>query len=80
MLNKTDFEKRANKIYESYKKDWESRYYGKVIAIDLDAEKLVAVADTMLEVDKQIDRLCPDHKVLIRRVGDKPAVARAFRA
>lgn len=79
MLKKTDFEAKANKIYESNKKDWESRYYGKVIAIDLDSEKLAAVADSLLEVDKLIDILCPDHKVLVRRVGEKSTVARVFR-
>ncbi len=80
MLKKTELEAKANKIYESNKKNWESKYYGKVIAIDLDAEKMVAVADNILEVDKLIDRLCPDHRVLVRRVGAKPGVARVFRA
>ena len=80
MLKKTEFEAKANKIYESNKNDWERKYYGKVIAIDIEAEKLVAVADTILEVDKLIDRLFPDHRVLVRRVGVKSAVARVFRA
>lgn len=76
MLNKTDFERKANKIYESNKNDWESRYYGKVIAIDLDEEKLIGVANSLLEVDKLIDGLCPNNKVLVRRVGAYPTVAR----
>ncbi len=78
MFKKTEFEAKANKIYNANKKDWESKYYGKVIAIDLDAEKLIAIADSLLEVDKLIDRLCPDHKVLVRRVGENPTVARVF--
>lgn len=76
MFKKTEFESKANKIYESNKHDWESKYYGKVIAIDLDTEKFIAVADSLLEVDKLIDSLYPDHKVFVRRVGDNPAVAR----
>jgi hypothetical protein len=79
MPNKTIFEKKANKIYETNKNDWETRYYGKIIAIDIDAGKLIAVADSLLEVDKLIDRLCPEHKVFVRRVGAKPGVARVFR-
>ena len=78
MFKKTEFEAKANKIYNANKKDWESKYYGKVIAIDLDGEKLIAIADSLLEVDKLIDRLCPAHKVLVRRVGDNPTVARVF--
>lgn len=76
MLNKTDFERKANKIYESNRNEWESRYYGKVIAIDLDEEKLIGVANSLLEVDKLIDGLCPNNKVLVRRVGAYPTVAR----
>ena len=79
MLRKSEFEGKANKIYDTNKKDWESKYYGKVIAIDLDAEKLIAVADSLIEVDTLIDRLCPEHKVLVRRVGVNPTVARVFR-
>ncbi|MDO8728185.1 MAG: hypothetical protein Q7J35_19190 [Candidatus Methanoperedens sp.] len=79
MLRKSEFEGKAKKIYDKNKNDWESKYYGKVIAIDLDAEKLIAVADSLFEVDKSVDRLCPDHKVLVRRVGDNPTVARVLR-
>ncbi len=79
MLKKSEFEGKAKKIYDTNKKDWENKYYGKVIAIDLDAEKLIAVADSLLEADELIDRLCPDHKVLVRRVGANPTVARVFR-
>jgi len=78
MFKRNEFETKANKLYDANKKDWESKYYGKVIAIDLDAEKLVAVADSLFEVDTLIDRLCPNHKVLVRRVGKNPTVARLF--
>ncbi len=80
MFKKNEFEAKANKIYDTNRKDWETRYHGKVIAIDIDAGKLIAVADSLLEADKLIDRLCPEHKVFVRRVGDKTAVARVFRA
>lgn len=79
-MPKNEFEAKANKIYNANKKDWETKYHGKVIAIDIDAGKLIAVADSLLEVDKLIDRLCPDHNVFVRRVGAKPGVARVFRA
>ncbi len=79
MSIKIEFDTKANKIYEFNKQDWESRYYDKVIAIDLDAEKLIAVADSLLEIDELIDRLCPDHEVLVRKVGTNPTVARVFR-
>ncbi len=49
MLKKSDFEGKANKIYDINKKDWGSKYYGKVIAIDLDDEKLIAVANSLTE-------------------------------
>lgn len=80
MFKKSEFEAKANKIYDANKKDWESKYYSKVIAIDLDEEKLIAVADSLLEVDKLVDRLSPNRRVFVRRVGEKPAVARIFRA
>ncbi len=80
MLNKADFETKANKIYEINKRDWESKYYGKVIAIDLDKEKFIAVANSLLEADKLIDSLCPDHRVFVRRVGVDPTVARICKA
>ncbi|MCX9014143.1 MAG: hypothetical protein OIN89_05010 [Candidatus Methanoperedens sp.] len=79
MIKNTGLEAKANKIYESNKKDWESKYYGKVVAIDLETEKLAAVADSLLEVDELIDKLCPTHKVLVRKVGKKSTVARVFR-
>lgn len=76
MFKKNEFEAKASKIYDANKKEWETRYHGKVIAIDIDAGKLVAVADSLLEVDKLIDGLCPNNKVLVRRVGAYPTVAR----
>jgi len=79
MSIKPELDAIANKIYEFNKLDWESKYYAKMIAIDVDAEKLIAVSDSLIEIDNLLDSICPDHKVLIRKVGIDPAVARVLK-
>lgn len=68
--------KQADQIYAKYKKEWESMHNDKIIAIDIDTGTLAGVAESIKEVDMQVDPHKKDHRIFVRRVGSKPEVAR----
>ncbi|HID26492.1 MAG TPA: hypothetical protein EYP22_01400 [Methanosarcinales archaeon] len=68
--------KQADQIYAKHKKEWESMYMNKIIAIDIDTGTLAGVAESIKEVDMQVDSHKKDHRIFVRRVGSKPEVAR----
>jgi hypothetical protein len=73
MLEPNVFDEKAKCIYESHKEEWETLYSGKVIAIDIDANDLVPVGESIEEVDLKARNERPGHQIFVRKVGKNPA-------
>ncbi|AKB58678.1 hypothetical protein [Methanosarcina barkeri] len=76
MSDPDKFDVEAKNIYEAHKEEWEKRYSGKIIAIDVDANDLVSVGDHLKDVSLRARKERPDHRLFVRRVGNNPSVAR----
>lgn len=67
---------KQKKIYQAHKEKWEKLYYGKIIAIDIDANDCASVGDHLKDVSLRARQERPGHRFFVRRVGKNPSVAR----
>jgi len=70
------FDAKAKHIYEAHKEEWEKRYDGKIIAIDIDANDCASVGDYLRDVSLRARQERPGHRFFVRKVGKNPSVAR----
>ncbi len=76
MTEPSIIDEKAKQIYESYREEWEKLYYGKIIAIDIDDNNLVAVGEYASKVGLEARTKRPSHRIFMRRVGKNPSVVR----
>jgi len=76
IIDSDKFDAKAKDIYEAHKEEWEKLYYGKIIAIDIDANDIVSVGDHLKDVSLRAKKERPGHRFFLRRVGKNPSVAR----
>jgi len=56
-------------IYEEYKAELEATYYGKIIAIDLESKKILAIEDNILNAYKEAKKQSDKNKFGYKRIG-----------
>ncbi|KCZ72189.1 hypothetical protein ANME2D_01593 [Candidatus Methanoperedens nitroreducens] len=69
-------DEKAKEIYETHREELEKLYQGKIIAIDIDENSIVAVGEYASEVGLEAKKKRPHHRIFMRRVGKNPSVVR----
>ncbi|NJD51466.1 MAG: hypothetical protein FIB07_01205 [Candidatus Methanoperedens sp.] len=67
-------DEKAKQIYETHREEWEKRYVGKIIAIDIEENNIASVGERISDVEARRKR--PGHRLFMRRVGKNPTVVR----
>lgn len=73
-LEKKDFEfqpTKADHIYERFKEDLEQKHFGKIIAIDVESEKILGIGDSVLGAYQDAIRKTEKRRFTYRKVGRK---------
>lgn len=65
----------ADLVYEREKEELERRYFGKIVAIDVDSKAIVGVGDSILEAYREAKKKTSKNKFAYKRVG-YPAIHR----
>ncbi len=60
---------RADAVYELSKNELESKYLGKIVAIDVDSKQIVGIGDSILEAYKEARKQSSKATFAYRRVG-----------
>jgi hypothetical protein len=76
MTDASIIDEKAKNVYETNREEWEKLYMGKIIAIDIEENDLVAVGEHIGDVDLDARKKRPDHRLFMRRVGKNPATVR----
>ncbi len=75
-MEATTIDRQAEEIYNTHKSDLESKYYGKIVVLDINQEDIAAIGDTPQEASSKAQRLRPRHRFFMRRIGKSPAIMR----
>lgn len=60
---------KADSIYEKFKEELESKYFGKIVAIDIESGTIAGVGDSILEAYEKAKLKSPQSKFSYKRVG-----------
>lgn len=60
---------KADVVYQLFKNELENKYVGKIVAIDVDSEKIVGIGDSILEAYKEAKKHSSKATFAYRRVG-----------
>lgn len=59
----------VDRIYEKFKEELESKYFGKIVAIDLESEIVAGIGSSVLEAYEKAKEKSPKNKFSYKRVG-----------
>jgi hypothetical protein len=60
---------KADLIYEKYKEELEKKYFGKIVAIDVDSGTIVGIGDSILEAYEEARKKSKKRKFSYKKVG-----------
>lgn len=60
---------KADVVYQLFKDELESKYVGRIVAIDVDSEEIVGIGDSILEAYKEAKKHSSKATFAYRRVG-----------
>jgi hypothetical protein len=60
---------KADIIYEKFKEELESKYWGKIVAIDIESETIAGIGDSILEAYQKARLKFPKNKFAYKRIG-----------
>ena len=68
----------GEEVYEENREEWERRYLGKIVAIEVESRRLAGIGDTLEEAYEEAVKRFPGKKFYFRRVGPCPAPTYLF--
>lgn len=69
---------KGEQIYKRNKEKWEREYGGKIVAIEVDKEKIAGVGDGLEEAWKHAREKYPGSKFYFRKVGSCAATSHLY--